>query len=306
MKFHCSSKKHGGIYKILNLVNGNFYIGSAQIFYNRFRVHKSMLLKGTHDNDHLQKSFIKYGADSFSFEEIEIVSDLSQILLREQFYLDQFINDKQCYNMNSVADSISHLNQRWKRNFELIDPNGKKKKFTNVTVPDLARLINQKYSHQVTATGLHALISGKNLSHKGWRKLEHANYDYKHPNRTHRNYKYKTYNVKLVSPDGIVYGPITNLYEFCRNHRIDNPSLLVNLIAGRTNYINGWYLFSPNGKPSEKNSKTYNVKLRSPGGMIFGPISNLTKFAKEHNVNITGLQVLIKGGKTNYKGWLLI
>jgi hypothetical protein len=51
---------------------------------------------------------------------------------------------------------------------------------------------------------------------------------------------------------------------------------------------------------SEKNSKEY--KLISPSGNII-EIKNLTKFAKENNLNIGCLQHVVAGRNKSHKGW---
>lgn len=92
-----------GIYKITNILNKDRYIGSASGkngFYGRWSTHKSQLNKGNHHSLHLQNAWNKYGAENFVFEIVEIVSDLNEILKREQYYID---NLKPSYNICKTA-----------------------------------------------------------------------------------------------------------------------------------------------------------------------------------------------------------
>ena len=57
------------IYKITNLVNGKFYIGSAVNLRLRMNGHRTRLNVGTHKNRHLQAAWKLYGRDSFKFAE---------------------------------------------------------------------------------------------------------------------------------------------------------------------------------------------------------------------------------------------
>ena len=60
-----SNKK--GIYKIVNLDNGKFYIGSSINLAKRKWEHFKQLRLGIHCNCHLQAAYNKHGKDSFSF-----------------------------------------------------------------------------------------------------------------------------------------------------------------------------------------------------------------------------------------------
>lgn len=93
-RFEGNSKK-GGIYKITNIFNGRFYIGSAKEFKNRWVNHYSSLKKNKHHNKFLQNDFNKYGEKMFLFEVIEVMENHSteQRRLREQYYIDQFFNN---------------------------------------------------------------------------------------------------------------------------------------------------------------------------------------------------------------------
>jgi len=94
-----------GVYKILNLLNGNLYIGSTKMtFLKRYHHHISMLRNNKHKNAHLQNAFNKYGENNFSFEILEICSK-ENCLLREQYYLD---NNNNLYNINPFATGIDN------------------------------------------------------------------------------------------------------------------------------------------------------------------------------------------------------
>ena len=77
-----------GIYKITNTANGKFYIGSSVNIERRWNEHKRELKNNRHHSILLQRAFLKYGEDSFSFEIIEN-TDEKNLLKREQYYLDK-------------------------------------------------------------------------------------------------------------------------------------------------------------------------------------------------------------------------
>lgn len=73
-----------GIYKITNKVNGKFYIGSSNNIRKRWRHHKSNLKNGSHINIHLQRSYNKYGEESFSYEIIKELRAIPSLILKEE------------------------------------------------------------------------------------------------------------------------------------------------------------------------------------------------------------------------------
>lgn len=76
-----------GIYKITNIVSSNFYIGSTKNLKKRFKNHYYDL-KNRHYNWKMHKEKVDYGFDSFVFEILEFVNNVSDLLDREQFYID--------------------------------------------------------------------------------------------------------------------------------------------------------------------------------------------------------------------------
>lgn len=77
---------NSGVYKIMNVKNGKFYIGSAKDFKVRWNRHLYDLRRGAHCNIYIQRAYNKYGEGVFSFEIIEIVGNL---LEREQYWIDK-------------------------------------------------------------------------------------------------------------------------------------------------------------------------------------------------------------------------
>lgn len=114
-----------GIYKITNIITKDCYIGSTKEgFYKRFGKHlssyrnyKEFGKKKIHPI--LFNAYCKYGIDNFIFEIIEIVEDLDQIQIREQFYI-QSLNSK--YNLCKIPTKggCPNLNRKlsinWKNN----------------------------------------------------------------------------------------------------------------------------------------------------------------------------------------------
>jgi len=80
-----------GIYKITNLKNGKFYIGSSKDIEFRWIEHKKHLNGNYHINKKLQNAWNFYGKENFEFTIVELVSNDETFLLeREQFYFDIF------------------------------------------------------------------------------------------------------------------------------------------------------------------------------------------------------------------------
>lgn len=77
-----------GVYKITNIVNGKFYIGSSNNVKNRWYQHKRKLNEGKHGNSYLQNAWNKYGDANFKFEIVEECDPAIQFE-REQFYLNE-------------------------------------------------------------------------------------------------------------------------------------------------------------------------------------------------------------------------
>jgi group I intron endonuclease len=97
--------KSGGIYRIVNLVNGKVYIGSALRFRTRFNEHRWRLRRGRHHSPRLQRAWDKYGEDAFRFEVVEVVGTPDDLIPREQHWIDATNCVSVGYNCSPTAGS---------------------------------------------------------------------------------------------------------------------------------------------------------------------------------------------------------
>ena len=99
-----------GIYSITNIINNKKYIGQSVDIKSRFRNHKWELRHNRHFNDHLQKSFNKYGENCFIFD---IVCECKEEELDEleRYYISYYNCMNPDYGYNS--ESGGNLNKHW-------------------------------------------------------------------------------------------------------------------------------------------------------------------------------------------------
>ena len=91
------------IYRITNMVNNKYYIGSAESFARREWQHRNDLKRGAHKNPHIQASWNKYGGDAFVFEILEEVPEGKTAFDVENKYLHVHVGLPECYNVNTDA-----------------------------------------------------------------------------------------------------------------------------------------------------------------------------------------------------------
>lgn len=85
--------KTSGIYKIINKVNGKYYVGSSQNIEHRWDQHLQMLRNNQHFNRKFQRAYNKYKEDAFKFQ-IVLECDKDRLLIEEQKFLNECFKNK--------------------------------------------------------------------------------------------------------------------------------------------------------------------------------------------------------------------
>lgn len=89
-----------GIYKIINIITNDFYIGSSVNIERRWKTHRNELMRGIHHNAKLLNAYHKYGKYSFEYSIVQIIKDVNSLITIEQLYLDE---QKPTYNICTTA-----------------------------------------------------------------------------------------------------------------------------------------------------------------------------------------------------------
>ena len=92
-----------GIYKIINVINNKFYVGSAVDLKRRKTRHFSELRTGKHNNRHLQAAWVKYGEQAFVFVVVEELALDADLLAAENRWLKEHVGQDYCYNIGVDA-----------------------------------------------------------------------------------------------------------------------------------------------------------------------------------------------------------
>jgi group I intron endonuclease len=100
-------EKISGIYSIVHSESCKVYVGSAVNLYKREHEHRFDLYNNCHDNQRLQNAWNKYGEAAFKFEVLEVVQDPSNLLIKEQWWMDklQSYDRDKGFNIRKVAES---------------------------------------------------------------------------------------------------------------------------------------------------------------------------------------------------------
>lgn len=109
------SNKICGVYGIQNTLTGEWYVGQSQNVGKRFTTHLRNLAAGHHENEHLQRSFNKYGGDHFTFQVLERcpVAELDE---REVKWIAEKDSKQNGFNMTEGGGGIRgfHLSDETK------------------------------------------------------------------------------------------------------------------------------------------------------------------------------------------------
>ena len=94
-----------GIYKLVNTVTGQCYVGQSQRMQKRIKEHFRLLRLNKHPNQHLQRSYNKYGASAF-YGAVEVeCADLKELDTLEETFLQgqAWFDEPTVYNIADFA-----------------------------------------------------------------------------------------------------------------------------------------------------------------------------------------------------------
>ena len=94
-----------GVYEIRNKLNDKRYIGSSADIDERFGEHRADLRHNRHSNLVLQNAWNKHGEESFEFIVVEEVEKATDLVPREQYWIDIKKSAEEGYNIKKRADS---------------------------------------------------------------------------------------------------------------------------------------------------------------------------------------------------------
>lgn len=212
-----------GIYKIVNIVNGHYYVGRSVNLNKRWRVHRNSLRRNIHHNNHLQNAWNKYGESSFEFRIIELLDDLNTSIEIEQRYIDKAFEDKKsnindCYNLSDVAfGGASHPGNQFRKGIpHTIEGRQKISR-------GLLGNTNTK-GKRISASHREKIITG---SPKGKDNSAYNHTVYKFHNKYTNEYF-----------EG-------NLYDLCKREGVTVNSAFHRVINGKRSHYRGWEFIPP-------------------------------------------------------------
>ena len=113
-----------GIYRITNVITGDFYIGSSKNIKNRLAAHKCPSTWKNHPNNHLYQDMQKYGVDKFVFE---ILAETESNSLKESE--QEFIEKLQpTYNQMNAKGLNIERQKKHRKEYEKSDKRKERKK----------------------------------------------------------------------------------------------------------------------------------------------------------------------------------
>lgn len=123
-------KKLVGIYQIFCNANNKYYIGSSKSVKKRWAIHRYLLKRNEHTNEHLQNAYNKYGKDSMHYSIVEILpldASVEEIERQETKWVLHFKSHEKEYGFNktlpgSIPLKEEHQNTPLKERKKIICP----------------------------------------------------------------------------------------------------------------------------------------------------------------------------------------
>lgn len=305
-----------GIYKIICVCNGRFYIGSSGNLRKRFTAHRAALRQNKHKALRMQNSWNKYGEDAFLFEVLERCPNES-LMIREQFYIDTLnpCDNSIGFNVCPIAgDNTGRpMSDKTKKRISLANLGKKRSPEAVARIISGQKRVAESTLHKIWTTrgldfslvsptgklfigkglapfarehglnmgNLAALVTKKTHQYRGW---------------TREGDSKKMYKVK--DPFGVSYDIYPgDVSAFVRKHKISR-GLFWMMCNGQIEHAKGWCL--------TKNKKAYVTLINDDTKDLVSTCRyNLRPFRKKYSVS-RHINCVINGKRPAANGWRLI
>jgi group I intron endonuclease len=223
------------IYRITNMANGKYYIGSSELFARREWQHKYDLRRGVHKNPKLQAAWNKYGEEMFVFEVVEEIPEGGNQLQIEDTYLKKCVGQPDCYNINPNAE-LSRLGLKHTEATKLKTSLNRKGKAAGENHYRFGKTLSPEVREKIGATQRgKSKGTGRKVSEEGRAKIR-ANIE---AGRSHMHWLGKTHTEEaktkmrkpvLVMPDNRVFPSLTDVLL---HYGLQMPTLRRALVSGK-------------------------------------------------------------------------
>jgi group I intron endonuclease len=283
-----TNKYDGGIYNIVNLINGKVYIGSTRNFDERFSNHLIELRINNHGNKHLQNSFNKYGEENFIFKIVKVLNtdnDIERTSLEQKFineYLDKW---NECFNIA-------------KKTIQNFSKGGHK--ITKKREP-----MSEETKNKIRNTKLEYYQSddGQRLIKRLAEEKEGKTYEEIYGEERAAEIK------KDISEKKLIQMNQEHVKENLRQMHT-GKTFKERFGAEKAKEIKVKQSIGRKGKAVGKDAPTYriyeNIKLQAPDGTIYTKIEGIVDFAKKHGLRYNSLSELFTGRLKSHRGWRLV
>jgi group I intron endonuclease len=308
-----------GIYQIVNLMDGKFYIGSTTDFKRRKRSHFSELNLKIHKNKHLIYAYNIYGKENFKFEILEYIKDKTKLVEHEQWWLNLFFdNCKTCYNVQPIAGSTLGYNHT-EETKQKMSKTRKGKRLSEETKIKIGLKSQGRKHTKESKKKMSEIKKGKKYSEETKRKVSEANKGRKHNEEAKLKMAISS-GAKLFlvyTTKGDFIGKWINQRECAKELKVDYRSVN-NCLKGRRLKCND-YVFIFVEEYSEKKlkkiyceiekckikltSKIFNVYEKKTNKQI-GTYNNQNKCARELGLNTGGINSCLQGRCKSTGGYI--
>lgn len=269
-----------GIYCLKSKIKNKYYVGFSKNVYYRKTEHLRLLRRNEHFNNVLQNHYNKYGIEDLSFQVLE-KCEPTKMAEREIFWINEKDSFKNGFNLTAGGEGSALLGTGKKASFENIKTG---EIIENISIIEFAEKIN------CHVNSVYLLVRDEKIQTcNGWKiKGEKL------------NFKTWPVNLKNTKTKEIVSADSPTKMAKKLNMSVSSVRELIN----NKNVIRkGWCNIECDLEESRK-SNQYDFKIKNERTGQIVSSHNITKTAKDLNLDVAALHRLINNKQKNHKGWI--